>query len=73
MVGAALAEVPTASEAAMYPVPPAATAAPSGQVPAEVTTVPPHDLPVVADPRAWVAAAAVAVAAEEAGVANEKP
>ena len=57
----------------MSPARPAATAAPSDQVPGEATTVPPHDLPVVADPPAWVAAAAVAVAAEEAGVANEKP
>ena len=57
----ALVEVPTASEAAMSPVPPAATAAPSDQVPGEATTVPRHDPPVAADPPAS-AAVAVAVA-----------
>jgi hypothetical protein len=76
VVGAALAEVPTASEAAMYPVPPAATAAPSGQVPAEVTTVPPHDPTVAADPPASAGVAVAAVAAPAvaaADVVKEKP
>jgi hypothetical protein len=56
----------------MSPVPPAATAAPSDQVPGEATTVPRHDPRVAADPPASVVVAEV-VAAAEAGVANEKP
>jgi hypothetical protein len=69
----ALAEVPTASEAAMSPVPPAATAVPSDQVPGEATTVPPHDPPAAADPPASAeVAVAVAVVVAEAG-AKEKP
>ena len=74
MVVVVLAEVPTASEAAMSPVLPAAIAAPSDQVLAEATTVPPHDPRVAADPPASEAAAvAVAVGAAEAGVVKGKP
>ena len=75
VVGAALAEVPTASEAAMSPVPPVPTAAPSDQVPGEATTVPRHDPPVAADPPVSVAVVAVAAAAvaAAAGVVKEKP
>jgi hypothetical protein len=60
----------------MSPVPPAATAAPSDQVPGEATTVPPHDPPVAADPPVSAVAAAVAavvaVVAVVAGVVKEK-
>ena len=57
----------------MSPVPPAATAAPSDQVPGEATTVPPHDPPVAADPpaSAAVAVAAVVAVAAEAGVVKK--
>jgi len=71
----AQAEVRTASEAAMSPVPPGATAAPSDQVLGEATTAHPHDPPAAADPPASAAAAAVAVAAvavAAAGVGREK-
>ena len=58
----------------MSPVPPAATAAPSDQAPAEATTVPPHDPPVAADLPASAAevAVAVAVVVAVAGVVKEK-
>jgi hypothetical protein len=75
VVVGALAEVLTASEAAMSPVPPAATAARSDQVPGEAITVPPHDPPAAADPPVSVAVVAVAAAAvaAAAGVVKEKP
>lgn len=67
-------EVPTASEAATFPVPPGATAAPSDQVPREATTVPRHDPPVAAGPPASAAAVAEeAAVAAEAGVVKEEP
>jgi len=74
VAAAAWAEVRTASEAAMSPVPPAATAVPSVQAPGEGTTVLPLDPPAAADPPASAAVAVVvaAVVVAAAGVGSEK-
>jgi hypothetical protein len=66
-------EVQTALEAAMFRVRPAATAAPSDQVPEEATVGPRLDPQVAADLQASAAAAVVVVAAGAVGVVKEKP